>query len=95
MTAMAEGIAISRDGPRETMVRDLLDGDDTHDGSVCMPYMVCHLPSIYPRYVSINLPYGSVLGHGISWSGFLAVPRVAGGVQRDGRNMEISSKTSK
>ena len=29
----------------------------THDGSVCMLYMVCHLPSIYPSYVSINLPY--------------------------------------
>ena len=26
-------------------------------GSVCMPYMVCHLPSIYPSFVSINLPY--------------------------------------
>ena len=33
----------------------------SHDGSVCMPYMVCHLPSIYPNHVSINLPYIRIL----------------------------------
>ena len=26
-------------------------------GSVCMPYMVCHLPSIYPSHVGIYIPY--------------------------------------
>ena len=31
----------------------------SHDGSVCMPYMVCHLPSIYPSFVSIYHTYGS------------------------------------
>ena len=36
----------------------------THDGSVCMVYMVCHLPSIYPSHVSINLPYNWIR-HGI------------------------------
>ena len=29
----------------------------SHRIHVCMPYMVCHLPSIYPSFVSINLPY--------------------------------------
>ena len=34
-------------------------------GSVCMPYMVTSKPSIYPNFVSINLPltYGSVMGY--------------------------------
>ena len=31
----------------------------THDGSVCMTYMVCHLPSIYPSHVSIYAIHGS------------------------------------
>ena len=34
-------------------------------GSVCKPYMVCHLPSIYPSHVSINLPYDWIR-HGIN-----------------------------
>ena len=29
----------------------------SHDGSVCMPYMDPHLPSIYPSFVSINILY--------------------------------------
>ena len=29
----------------------------THAGSVCMLYMVSHLPSIYPSHVSIYMPY--------------------------------------
>ena len=31
----------------------------SHDGSVCMPYMVSHLPSIYPSFVSIYTIHGS------------------------------------
>ena len=35
-----------------------------HDGSVCMPYMICHLPSVYPSHVSIYIYIidGSVMG---------------------------------
>ena len=33
----------------------------SHRIHVCMPYMVCHLPSIYPSHVSICLPYIRIL----------------------------------
>ena len=51
-----------------------------HDGSVCMPYMVCHLPSIYPSHVSINLPltYGSVMGTGEEYSPIFSISQPTG-----------------
>ena len=50
----------------QRMSQTPIEGAYSHDGSVCMyaMLMVCHLPSIYPSHVSINLPltYGSVMG---------------------------------
>ena len=38
---------------REEIALVAASGSIAHDGSVCMVYMVSHLPSIYPSHVSI------------------------------------------
>ena len=45
------------------LIYQRVDGNITHDGSMVLVYMVTWIPSIYPLYVSINIPCMDPMGN--------------------------------